>query len=174
MGDGLMWERTDARVLASGVRWPKAARGDPRVAVVAIEGEALVDALGPPTLPHANLDGIGPMEVWTLGWPCGCEAALWRVHTLDAPPSEVDVLSNDADVEHVLHHLALPGIVRWRADSLADEQRPRRPEPLQLVRQDDNGHRFLMRRFDSRVAAECAQRTFEARGHKQLYLIEPG
>jgi hypothetical protein len=29
-----------------------------------------------------------------------------------------------------------------------------------------------MRSFDSRIAAECARRTYEERGHKQLYSIE--
>ena len=40
-----------------------------------------------------------------------------------------------------------------------------------LYRIDDNGNEVAMRRFASRAAAEAAMRAFEARGHKQAYLV---
>ena len=40
-----------------------------------------------------------------------------------------------------------------------------------LFRQDDNGNRYEMARFDSREAAEAQARRYEARGHKQLYFV---
>ena len=43
-----------------------------------------------------------------------------------------------------------------------------------LLRQDDNGNRYEMARFATREAAEHAAAEFQARGHKQLYYVEPG
>lgn len=42
----------------------------------------------------------------------------------------------------------------------------------ELWRQDDNGNRFLIGRFDSQAAADAEQRRFEALGHKQTYWVE--
>jgi hypothetical protein len=41
-----------------------------------------------------------------------------------------------------------------------------------LVRQDDNGNRYVVARYSMRGAAEAAAAEFEARGHKQLYWVE--
>ncbi|MFE0458010.1 SPOR domain-containing protein [Kitasatospora sp. NPDC058965] len=41
-----------------------------------------------------------------------------------------------------------------------------------VMRQDDNGNRFLVARGLGREEAEELARTFEARGHKQLYWTE--
>ncbi len=43
----------------------------------------------------------------------------------------------------------------------------------ELWRQDDNGNRFLIARFASRVEAEDAGRRFEALAHKQTYWVQP-
>ena len=45
------------------------------------------------------------------------------------------------------------------------------PPAWLLYRIDDNGNEVAMRRFASRAAAEAAMRAFEARGHKQAYLV---
>ncbi len=42
-----------------------------------------------------------------------------------------------------------------------------------LMRQDDNGNRVEMARFDVRAEGEAAAAEFEARGHKQLYWVAP-
>jgi 8-oxo-dGTP diphosphatase len=42
-----------------------------------------------------------------------------------------------------------------------------------LYRQDDNGNRYEMARFDSREAAEAEAARYQVRGHKQLYYVEP-
>jgi hypothetical protein len=42
-----------------------------------------------------------------------------------------------------------------------------------LWRQDDNGHRFLVCVLPTREQAEAARKDFEARGHKQVYFVEP-
>lgn len=42
-----------------------------------------------------------------------------------------------------------------------------------VYRQDDNGNRFVMEKHISREEAERMVATFEARGHKQLYWMEP-
>lgn len=40
-----------------------------------------------------------------------------------------------------------------------------------LYRIDDNGNEVAMRRFATRDAAETMMRAYEARGHKQAYLV---
>lgn len=40
-----------------------------------------------------------------------------------------------------------------------------------LYRIDDNGNEVEMRRFATRDAAEATMRAYEARGHKQAYLV---
>ncbi|MNZ56746.1 hypothetical protein D3C78_746990 [compost metagenome] len=40
-----------------------------------------------------------------------------------------------------------------------------------LYRIDDNGNEVAMRRFSHREDAEAVMRDYEARGHKQAYLV---
>lgn len=51
--------------------------------------------------------------------------------------------------------------------------RERLPQRWALWRLDDNGNRFLMETFDVRGYAEAAVRDYSARGHKQVYWVEP-
>ncbi|QMU69673.1 SPOR domain-containing protein [Streptacidiphilus sp. P02-A3a] len=44
--------------------------------------------------------------------------------------------------------------------------------PYRLMRQDDNGNRFLVSRHATRAEARALAEQFEARGHKQLYWVE--
>jgi hypothetical protein len=44
--------------------------------------------------------------------------------------------------------------------------------PFLLMRQDDNGNRVLMARYQDRTEAEAQAAVYEARGHKQLYWVE--
>lgn len=163
------WERSTPTRGAIGPLVPGV---EPHLACIEIDREGLVHALGPPCFPDEWLDGIGPMQVWRLEWPCGCRVAVWSVEDLCQPAWIASILSNDADVDHVLHHLALPGRVSWRADRDRDRPRDVAPERFALERQDDNGVRAVMHTFESELAAECARRTYEERGHKQLYAIE--
>lgn len=48
---------------------------------------------------------------------------------------------------------------------------PGAPLAWLLYRIDDNGNEVTMRRFARREDAEAAMRIFEARGHKQAYLV---
>ncbi|WP_104818138.1 hypothetical protein [Kitasatospora sp. MMS16-BH015] len=41
-----------------------------------------------------------------------------------------------------------------------------------VMRQDDNGNRFLLAKGLTRPAAEALAAEYEARGHKQLYWVE--
>jgi ribose 5-phosphate isomerase B len=41
-----------------------------------------------------------------------------------------------------------------------------------LMRQDDNGNRFVVAHYATRAEADSAADDFEARGHKQLYWVE--
>ncbi|WP_431960282.1 SPOR domain-containing protein [Actinacidiphila sp. bgisy160] len=41
-----------------------------------------------------------------------------------------------------------------------------------VIRQDDNGNRYRVGRYATRREAERVADTLDARGHKQLYLVE--
>lgn len=43
----------------------------------------------------------------------------------------------------------------------------------ELWRQDDNGNRLRIDVFATVVEAEAARAMYEARGHKQMYWVEP-
>lgn len=45
-------------------------------------------------------------------------------------------------------------------------------QAYRVMRQDDNGNRYLVARGLSRAEAEALAAEFEARGHKQLYWVE--
>jgi hypothetical protein len=46
------------------------------------------------------------------------------------------------------------------------------PQPVWVVwRQDDNGNRVEVARFDSRADAEALAAEFDARGHRQTYWV---
>ncbi len=47
------------------------------------------------------------------------------------------------------------------------------PGTWTVYRQDDNGNRFVVERQLSREEAERMAAEFEARGHKQVYWVEP-
>ena len=46
------------------------------------------------------------------------------------------------------------------------------PARFALMRQDDNGNRYLVSRHTVRSEAEAEAAMYEARGHKQLYWVE--
>ena len=48
------------------------------------------------------------------------------------------------------------------------------PLPWLVMRQDDNGNRYVVRRVSTREAAEQLIARLESGGHKQLYWVEPG
>ena len=41
----------------------------------------------------------------------------------------------------------------------------------ELCRMDDNANTFVMERFASRAAADAAAAAYQARGHKQVYVV---
>lgn len=143
---------------------------DAVAAVVA--DEATVRALlGEAHLPDERSGPGSPFDAWLLACPCGLEVIVKHRH------DERDLWwvcpADDPDVDHVLHHLALPGIALYRRDLHPEVFVPWRVEPWLLRRYDDNGQHFDVHRFASRHAAECSLRTFEARGHRQTYVVEP-
>jgi hypothetical protein len=136
--------------------------------------EALVRALGPPTLRAADEQGRGPIDGWDLAAPCGLLLGLVRYerdrqglvrHDRQGP---VEVYASDLDAEHVAAHVcSFVGAIS------PHERDPEAPARFALLRQDDNGNRVEMRRFASRCAAEHERDVFEARGHKQVCWVEP-
>lgn len=127
---------------------------------------AIAHRFGPCVPGDDHVPGLGPSKLWISRFACGCELAL--LHLELAPAGrQLGVLSNDPDIDHVLHHFAFPA--NWRIDA---KEAPLPVEIWSLFRQDDNGNRFHIRDFDSKFSADCARREFEGRGHKQLYTTE--
>jgi hypothetical protein len=163
------FERTAALPLPEGKNWPRTS--EPIVASLDVDRHAIAAKLGPPGADDDRVaPGLGRIEAWAARFPCGCEIVLWWRHDNRVPGQGADVLANDADVDHVVHHVtdAFAAPISWRADGNPGYA----PDPWSLVRQGDDGNRVVMRTFASKIAAECARRTFEARGHKQLYTVE--
>lgn len=144
------WETTFPERLL-GIEW----RNEIAVFTSDVDLDAVVKRFGM-RIPSADvLEGLGPMQLWLARFPCGCELAL--VHLELAPQGrQLGVVSNDSDLDHVLHHFALP--ITWRIEP---KDAPFPIERWSLFRQDDNGNRFRIRDFDSMFSAECARREFE-------------
>lgn len=134
--------------------------------LVLAEDAEVREKLGAPTHPKGSPGGPEACDAWLLAYPCGLEVAVGQ-----RAGGEWWVSADDADLDHVLHHLALPARRVWRADRDLPEM-ALGGEPWALWRYDDNGNQVVVRRFASRLAAECSMRTFEARGHRQTYVIE--
>lgn len=161
----MLWGRTAGRPSArdtSGWDWHFLSTP---IRLVADEA-AVRESLGVPTHPRGSPGGPDGFDAWLLEHPCGL--ALVVAHRAG---DEWQVSPDDADLDHVLHHLALPARAIWRADHDMP-QMDLGAEPWLLWRYDDNGNQVEVRRFASRLAAECSMRTFEARGHHQTYVIE--
>jgi len=54
-----------------------------------------------------------------------------------------------------------------------EKDRPHAIQQWALWRQDDNGNRFLVCVKETREEVQALQESFEERGHKQYYFIEP-
>ncbi len=163
------WERSSPTPLLDKAHWPRDLR---QIAASDASEAAIAERFGVPFDSRALIEGVGEHKMWLVGFACGCELLVFvpRPDALGyggvASPG-AGVVTNDPDDDHALHHFGLP--VTWRAESGDEHSLP--VERWSLFRQDDNGNQFPMRDFDSKASAECARRTFEARGHKQLYTI---
>ncbi len=149
----------------------------PQQCWVAMSRDEAVATLGSPQ--YEAVDGWAPepVDLWLFRLDCGVEVVLYWLHPHGVATAGLSVQSNDADIDHVLSHLPmLVGRERDRADSfdpayLRTAGYPQ-PEPCRVMRQDDNGHVFEVRRCQSRKSAECVAAEFQARPHKQHYWVE--
>ena len=134
-------------------------------------------SLGAPQAVDADSNGIGPVDVWALRFPCGLELCLWRLKMrpdgslIEAAddPCIVEVHANAAEERHIRFHLPLQiaDISYWEPSPLA-------PEPLRwrVLRQDESGNKFEVAKYPSRCEALANQVRFESKGHKQTYWVE--
>lgn len=163
----MLWARSTWRPCAQDTsRWDWQYLSTP---IRVLADEAVVrNNLGQPTHPRGAPDGSDDFDAWFLEHPCGLRVVLCH------PPNDGDhwwINTNDDDLDHTLHHVALPARETWRLDhERAETWRLHRV--WALWRYDDNGQQFEVHRFMSRLAAECSLRTFEARGHRQTYVVE--
>jgi hypothetical protein len=54
-----------------------------------------------------------------------------------------------------------------------EKDRLHNPRPWALWRQDDNGNKFLISVKETREEVQKLQESYEKRGHKQYYFVEP-
>ena len=132
--------------------------------------------LGPPQERDADSNGVGLMDIWALHFDCGLELLLLAFHIERDFDNEiswthqgwVELQANTTDFEHVASHLPfeLNEISPWVPD-----RRTSPPPRWRVMRQDDNGHVFLVQAFAPRCAAEAALERLERLTHKQSYWL---
>jgi hypothetical protein len=140
---------------------------------------AIVAVLGEPDLTNLDSNGVGLFDAWALRFSCGLEVMIWIFHTRPerqweeiTDPRElanVEIHASERDFDHIRHHFPLPmtDLSRWEPDTMVES-----PRDWLVVRQDDNGNRYEMSAFSSECEARDSARTFEERGHKQMYWVE--
>src|SRR5262249_32066718 len=136
---------------------------------------------GPPVARDQDSNGLGPFDCHCLRFSCGLEVTLWCFHLdpggrmLDplVEPSWFEIHSNERDLEHIGFHLGIaPATMRLCHDA---SQRPLASSPahrFRVMRQDDNGNRFVVKSTSSRCEADALVEEYESRGHKQTYWVD--
>jgi len=152
-----MWEP-----LPAGVTWKC-----PALFNLPLRREAVVRALGEPHLKDLDSNGVGLFDFWGLRFPCGLEVAVWLFEDPDLP-HPVEINANERDLDHIRFHLPLPAadLSRWPGTLIEA------PRDWLVLRQDDGGNRYEVGAFTSGCEARDCARTFEERGHKQMYWVE--
>ena len=138
--------------------------------------EDLVARLGLPQVVDADSNGLGPMDVWQLRLGCGIELSLlvFRWKSTGEPwgvdeAAGLEVHSSSDDVAHVCFHLGLDPAAIGLALPLAGLGAPL---PYRVLRQDDHGTRFEMRRVSSRCEAAAVVEEYTRKLHHQIYWWE--
>jgi hypothetical protein len=129
--------------------------------------------LGPPTHRDCESNGVGLFDCHCLRFACGLEVSLWRFHIrfLDGrridttvEPAGFQIHANQPGLAHVAHHL---GVAIEDIRKATDE--PELDARFVVMRQDDNGNRFEVRRVSSSCEAAAIVGDLEAQAHKQTY-----
>ena len=140
---------------------------------------ATIDArFGPPSARDLDSNGIGLFDALCLRFSCGLEVWLWRFHlgvqlrVIDpvVEPSRYEIYANQRDLAHIAFHLDVPieMMTLWTDLDGAPLVTPP-PDAVVVMRTDDNGNDFEVRRLTNRCQAAALVRAYEARGHKQTY-----
>jgi hypothetical protein len=139
----------------------------------------LTSSLGEPHAVNLDSNGLGLFDVWALRFPCGLEAtvSIFHLHpngsgaaiTNPNEPANIEIHANERDLAHILFHLpmASSGSHTWKSSACVEG-----PRNWVVAREDDHGNRYDVARFTSECEAAAAARTFEGRGHKQIYWVE--
>ena len=138
--------------------------------------------LGPPIMRDLDSNGVGLFDATCVRFACGLEVALWRFHqgaqlrTIDreTEPSLYEIHANQRDLPHIAFHLRIP-IEAMALCTNRDGVPVAAPAPNTVIvmRTDDNGNDFELKRVTNHCEAVALVRDFEARGHKQTYWIAP-
>jgi len=138
---------------------------------------ARLDLLGAPSWeddPQTWTGGMppSPSRGWCVEAPCGLQFILEQDWYHPWEPGLDHLTVNVAlpeETAHVLLHLPFEAVLLWQAA-------PPPAQPLRsgfrVVRIDDAGGRYEVGLFPRRESAQCVAACYEARGHKQGYLVE--
>ncbi len=147
------------------------------VLTVQLPCDSFVKQFGPHHLDHpSGWDAPGPVELWFFELPWGLKVGLEYHLSISEFNVAVDRFENEA----MLNYLDLGRHTHyWNFGSIELHKNavPVLSEglhPHSLYRLDDNGNTVLMRTYESRRVADYFQLVYEARGHRQLYWVEPG
>jgi hypothetical protein len=120
-------------------------------------------------------DAPGPVELWFFELPWGHKITL-EAHTSIA---YLNVYLESLEIDAVIDFLDLRSHDVFIDTGKVQLLRNRCPiftrgiEPCSLYRLDDNGNTALVHRYESRRVADYHRALYEARGHKQVYWVEP-
>ncbi len=113
----------------------------------------------------------GPTLYWGFEYVCGLQIVLEFHLSKDF----VNICADLPEMDHILSHLALPQKNIWRRSS--DDAQLTQIHTMHnlewaLWRQDDNGHKEIIKNYEWEREAYCQLKEFEKLHHKQTYWIE--
>lgn len=137
----------------------------------------LVARFGPPHQLDLDSNGLGAFDLWLFRFECGLELAIWQFQSDslgqrvagDGLARNIEIHANDRELGHLAFHVgvAFDAIDHWSPDPTHVA-----PACWKVMRQDDNGNRFVVEAYTSRCEAEAEATRMTALGHKQLYWVD--
>jgi hypothetical protein len=119
-------------------------------------------------------DAAGPVELWFFELPWGQRITLEYHLSIE----QFNIYLGLLEIDAVMSYLELRSRTYYLHEemiALLKNQYPMFSAGLgkfNLYRQDDNGNKALMNSYESQRVAEYYRKSYEDRGHKQIYWVE--
>lgn len=132
---------------------------------------------GPPHQVDLDSNGLGAFDLWLFRFECGLELAIWQFQSDslgqrvvdDVSVRDVEIHASDRELGHLAFHV---GVAVDAVDHWAPDPTHVGPAHWTIMRQDDNGNRFVVGTCTSRCEAEATASRMTALGHRQLYWVD--